>query len=134
MLEIRDDLVLPLQRHGNINLTRIASERKFGACEYRSRCEEKNTEQSRLQHLQPKPRDDVCTTTNLAAPTFEQGILGCNSTVRLEPRGQQARNKMSIVDVKRFYQQINTSGRDERASPWRGRDWMNAAFGENKLS
>jgi hypothetical protein len=41
---------------------------------------------------------------------------------------------MSIVDVKRFYQQINTSGRDERASPWQGRDWMNAAFGENKLS
>jgi hypothetical protein len=37
---------------------------------------------------------------------------------------------MSIVDVKRFYQQINTSGRDERASPWRGRDWMNASFGE----
>src|SRR5262245_13804270 len=59
MLEIRDDLVLPLQRHGNINLTRIAGERKFGACEYRSRCEEKNTEQSRLQHLQPKPKDDV---------------------------------------------------------------------------
>jgi hypothetical protein len=130
MLEIRDDLVLPLQRHGNINLTRIASDRKFGACEYRSRCEEKNTEHSRLQHLQPKPRDDVRTTTNLAAATFEQGILGCNSTVRLKPRGQQARNKMSIVDVKRFYQQINTSGRDERASPWRGRDWMNAAFGE----
>ena len=70
------------------------------------------------------------TTTTLAAPTFEQGILGCNSTVRLELREQQARNKMSIADVKRFYQQINTSGRDERASPWRGRDWMNAAFGE----
>src|SRR5215468_5519340 len=52
----------------------------------------------------------------------------------LEPRGQQARNKMSIVDVKRFYQQINPSGRDERASPWRGRDWMNAEFGAKKLS
>jgi hypothetical protein len=60
----------------------------------------------------------VRTTTNLAAPTFEHGILGCNSTIRLEPRGQQARNNMSIVDVKRFYQQINTSGRDERAGPW----------------
>jgi hypothetical protein len=89
MFEIRDDLVLPLQRHGNINLTRIASERKFGACEYRRRCEEKNTEQSRLQHLQPKPRDDVRTTTNLAAPTFEHGILGCNSTVGSNREGNR---------------------------------------------
>src|SRR5262249_40508617 len=48
--------------------------------------------------------------------------------------GNRPETRMSIADVKRFYQQINTSGRDERASPWRGRDWMNAAFGENKLS
>jgi hypothetical protein len=89
MLEVRDDLVLPLQRHGNINLKRIASDSKFGAREYRRRCEEKNTKQLRLQHLQPKPRDEARTTTNLAAATFEQGILSCKSTVRLEPRGQQ---------------------------------------------
>src|SRR5262249_3390354 len=54
MFEIRDDLVLPLQRHGNINLKRIASDNKFGARGYPRRCEEKHTEESRLHHLQPK--------------------------------------------------------------------------------
>jgi len=37
---------------------------------------------------------------------------------------------MSIADVKRFYQQINTSGRGGRAKPWRDREWMDAALAE----
>src|SRR5262249_23464372 len=41
MFEIRDDLVLPLQWHRNIILTHISSDRKFGACEHRRRCDEK---------------------------------------------------------------------------------------------
>jgi hypothetical protein len=37
---------------------------------------------------------------------------------------------MSIVDVKRFYHQINTGGRNERAKPWQDGDWMMPAFGK----
>jgi hypothetical protein len=37
---------------------------------------------------------------------------------------------MSIVDVKRFYDQINTSARNERAKPGQDEDWMMPAFGE----
>src|SRR5262249_49429477 len=89
MFEIRDDLVLPLKWHRNIILTHISSDRKFGACEHRRRCDEKNTEQSRFQHLQPKPRDDAHTTTRLAAAMFERGIVSCKPTVRLAPRGHR---------------------------------------------
>jgi hypothetical protein len=89
VFEVRADLVLPLERHRNIILTPLSSGRKFGAYGHRRRCEEKNTEQSQLQHLQPKPRDDVRTTTHLAAAMFERGIVSCNSTVRLAPRGRR---------------------------------------------
>jgi hypothetical protein len=37
---------------------------------------------------------------------------------------------MRIVDVKRFYHQINTSGRNERAKPGQDGDWTIPAFGE----
>src|SRR5262249_51547193 len=67
MFEIRDDLVLPLQRHRNIILTHISSDRKFDACGHQSRCDKRNTEESRLQHLQPKLNDGVHTTSHLAA-------------------------------------------------------------------
>src|SRR5215469_16078534 len=54
VFEVRDDLVLPLQRHRNIVFIRGSRDRKFCACGHQRRCEEKNTEQLRLQHLQPK--------------------------------------------------------------------------------
>src|SRR5262249_47938236 len=93
MFEIRDDLVFPLQCHRNIILTHISSDRKFGACEHWSRCDEKNTEQSRFQHLQPKPSDDMRTTILLVEPKFERGIVSCKSTVRLAPRGHRRQER-----------------------------------------
>ena len=40
------------------------------------------------------------------------------------------KERMRIVDVKRFYHQINTSGRNERAKPGQDGDWTMPAFGE----
>ena len=67
VFEVRDDLVLPLGRHGNIVVICRSSDRRFGACGHQRRREEKNTEQSWLQHSQPKLNDDVHTTAQLAA-------------------------------------------------------------------
>src|SRR5262249_2563916 len=130
MFEIRDDLVLPLQRHRNIMLTHISSDRKFGACEHRSRCDEKNTEQSWLQHLQPKPRDDVRTTTKLAAATFEHGILSASRPCGSNREGNSVRNKN---EHRRRYA-ILSSDQYQRArrkgQSWRDREWMDSPFGE----
>src|SRR5262249_34934647 len=93
VFEIRDDLVLPLQRHGNIVLAHGSSDRKFGSRGHQSRGDEKNTEQSRLQHLQPNPRDDGHTTTNLAAATFEHGILSTSRPCGSNREGNSVRNK-----------------------------------------
>jgi hypothetical protein len=76
MFEIRDDLVLPLQWHRNIILTHISSDRKFGACEHRRRCDEKNTEQSRFQHLQrtrPRALLQRCSSAALSAASQRFG-------------------------------------------------------------
>src|SRR5262249_13841134 len=94
MFEVRDDLVLPLQRHGNINLKRIASDSKFGAREYRRRCEEKNTKQLRPQHLQPKPRDEARTTTNtLLRRRSSRAFLAASRPFGSNREGNSARNK-----------------------------------------
>src|SRR5262249_23464374 len=45
-------------------------------------------------------------------------------------RAPASERRMRIVDVKRFYHQINTSGRNERAKPGQDGDWTIPAFGE----
>src|SRR6516162_10903700 len=58
VLNVRGDLVLPLDQRRKIVCRRITRDRKFSARGYQSRYDSKNAEQSRCQHLKPEPRVD----------------------------------------------------------------------------
>src|SRR5262245_55441852 len=132
MFEIRDDLVLPLQRHRNIILTHISSDRKFDACGHQSRCDKRNTEESRLQHLQPKLNDGVHTTSHLAA-----GDVHARHS-RLQVDDGRARTAMATISVSRKTSSSTLSDSDigsipageTRAESLRDVDWIGGGFGD----